>query len=102
MICAIPHPATRGIWSACGPDRSAAAPQRCIAAGYGWGPALADVRGQTPQNAVAAAGRQIDALVYEFYHLTAEEIALVDAPPQMGLFAKAQCEAKPERTVDLI
>ena len=34
----------------------------------------------TLENAVAATDRAIDALVYELYGLTAEEIALVEAP----------------------
>ena len=38
----------------------------------------ADGERATLQNAVTATDRQIDALVYELYGLTAEEIALVE------------------------
>ena len=40
--------------------------------------AKSDADRQTLQNAVTATDRQIDALVYELYGLTAEEIALVE------------------------
>jgi hypothetical protein len=40
--------------------------------------ATADGERQTLQNAVTATDRQIDALVYELYGLTAAEIALVE------------------------
>ena len=38
----------------------------------------ADAERQTLQNAVTATDQQIDALVYELYGLTPEEIALVE------------------------
>ena len=38
----------------------------------------ADAKRQTLQNAVTATDQQIDALVYELYGLTPEEIALVE------------------------
>jgi hypothetical protein len=41
-------------------------------------------------------------VVYELYGLMAEEIALVDAAPQIDPFAEAQREAKPEKQSDLI
>ncbi len=40
--------------------------------------ATANTERQTLQNAVTATDQQIDALVYKFYGLTEEEIALVD------------------------
>ena len=40
--------------------------------------ATAESEKATLQNAVTAADRQIDQLVYELYHLTPEEIALVE------------------------
>ena len=40
--------------------------------------ATADAERQTLQNAVTATDQQIDALVYELYGLTPEEIALVE------------------------
>jgi hypothetical protein len=54
------------------------------------------------QNAVTATDQQIDALVYELYGLTPEEIALIDAPPQMHAFAKAPREPKPQTQADVM
>jgi hypothetical protein len=43
--------------------------------------AKADAERQTLQNAVTAADAQIDALVYELYGLTEDEIKLVEGTP---------------------
>jgi hypothetical protein len=43
--------------------------------------AVSEAEQATLQNAVTATDRQIDALVYELYGLTAEEITLVEGGP---------------------
>jgi len=43
--------------------------------------ARTDAERQTLQNAVTATDRQIDALVYELYGLTEDEIKLVEGTP---------------------
>jgi len=43
--------------------------------------AKADAERQTLQNAVTATDKQIDALVYELYGLTKDEIELVEGTP---------------------
>ena len=60
-------------------------------------PARTAAERTTLENAATATEREIDALVYELYGLVPEEIALVDAPPQMSRPAKAQREAKPQK-----
>jgi hypothetical protein len=64
--------------------------------------ATTDAERQSLQNAVTATDQQIDALVYELYGLTPEEIALIDAPPQMHAFAKAPREPKPQTQADVM
>ena len=46
--------------------------------------AKSDGERATLQNAVTATDRQIDALVYDLYGLTPEEIALVEMSPAVG------------------